>query len=159
MKKIPLTRNLFALVDDSDFESVSKFCWFAYRGGRGWRAGRQISKPEGGKKIQHLHSFLLPGVSRIDHRDGNALNNQRENLRPATHSQNLRAFQHKAIGASSCFRGVCWDKRRKKWLASIKFDGKLRYLGRFQSERVAAKAYDIAAIKFFGEFASPNFSK
>lgn len=157
MKRLSLTQGKFALVDDADFESVCEFKWCAHRTGNRWYAVRGINSRGGKGSIQRLHSFLMPGISEIDHKDGNGLNNQRENLRPVTRSQNSQAFRRKIVGASSKFRGVYWSTSRQKWVAQIHKSNTHLHLGYFELEIDAARAYDAAAIKLFGEFASPNF--
>lgn len=157
MKTIPLTQGQVALVDDADYEAVSQFKWCAMKNRRGFYAGRGVYKTNGKHTVQYLHQFLLPGVSRIDHRDGNGLNNRRHNLRPATNQQNLQGARRKKIGATSRFRGVSWFSQYSKWQASIKVNGKPIHLGYHEVEAKAAKAYDVAARKYCGDFASPNF--
>lgn len=157
MKTIPLTQGLIAQVDDADFKAVNRFKWCAQRIGRNFYAARRFRKPDGKQGYQYLHQFLFPGVLRVDHRDGDGLNNQRYNLRPATNQQNLWGFQRKRPGATSKFRGVSWESRRLTWHARLKISGKSIHLGYFDDETDAACAYDTAAIKYFGEFASPNF--
>lgn len=78
MKTIPLTRGLVALVDDADYEAVSQFKWRAVKNGRRFYAKRTIPKAFGiaSGHFQFLHQFLMPGVARVDHRDGNGLNNR-----------------------------------------------------------------------------------
>lgn len=158
MKTIPLTRGMFALVDDSDFEEVSQFRWQAHRSRRGFYAAHTEARVNGTRRRILMHRLLL-GVKSgdTDHRDGNGLNNQRDNLRVATHRQNLQAFQHKRAGTSSRFRGVSWHPANRKWRALIGLPGKVKHLGMFTHEEDAARAYDAAARQFFGEFASPNF--
>lgn len=79
------------------------------------------------------------------------------------HSPEARTAQSKSqrgrknLTASSVFSGVCWDASRKKWSARIKPDGKQIFLGRFKNEADAARAYDSAAVKFYGPTAKLNF--
>lgn len=157
MREIPLTQGYVALVDDADFEAVNAFKWHVVKKGSRRCVARRQHKSEGFQGIQYLAQFLLPGNIAVDHEDGNGLNNQKYNLRPCTYAQNLRAFRTKSKGKSSSFRGVSWSKARGKWVAKIEFLGKTIYLGRFSCEKAAAGAYDLAATKYFGEFASPNF--
>ena len=157
MKKIPLTQNKFALVDDEDFETVSKFKWYAAK--RGLRLFYAVRTDRQRKVYMHREILgLRPGgVWDGHHFDGCGLNNQRSNLARATTSQNIAGHRDKSAEASSRFRGVGWDGSRKKWRAQTKFGGKSLFLGRFQSEVEAAEAYDAAVRSLFGRFSSPNF--
>ena len=76
----------------------------------------------------------------IDHIDINPINNRIENLRVATHSQNIRN-QNKKKNCSSQYRGVNWDKSSNKWKAQININGKVKYLGLFTNEEEAAETY------------------
>lgn len=91
----------------------------------------------------------------IDHRNGNGLDNRRDNLRRATMSQNI-ANQFPR-GGSSKYKGVCRSKRSGGWLAQICVNRKSIYLGRFGTEEEAARAYDVKAKEVWGEFARLNF--
>lgn len=155
MKKIPLTQGQFALIDDADFKAVNQFKWCAANTRGKFYAVRTEFTPK--RKTLYLHQFLTSRKFRIDHRDGNGLNNQRHNLRPATIKQNGRGFRRKNSGASSKFRGVSWFEAKQKWEAAIRVSGRKIYLGRFKVEEDAARAYDAAARRYFGDFASPNF--
>lgn len=156
MRLIPLTQGKFAMVDDADFDAVNAHKWCAHKIGRRFYAMRAIRKPDGTKWIQHLHTFLLPDAGRVDHRDGDGLNNQRYNLRPATYTQNARGFKRKRARATSQYRGVSWHKKLRKWEACIMVNKKVP-LGYFHDETDAAHAYDAAAVFYFGEWASTNF--
>ena len=111
----------------------------------------------------HNEVAKLAGFSEcevVDHIDGNGMNNIRENLRPSSFSQN-QGNRKKTPGTSSRFKGVTWVKHkyRQCWKATIKAYGESYFLGEFFNEEDAARAYDEAAIKIFGEFAVLNFPR
>jgi hypothetical protein len=163
MKQICITRGLVALVDDCDFESLSKFKWCASKGNSTFYAVRKERTEGNGRTTVKMHRQIL-GLSKgdgiyVDHRNHNGLDNRRENLRACTLSQNS-CNQHIQIRPkSSQYKGVCWDNKRNKWRALIAVNRKRIYLGWFTSEIEAAKAYDQAAVKHHGEFAYVNFPK
>lgn len=151
MKEIPLSRGIVALVDDADFEWLNQYKWHVSPSdGKHLYAAARIN----GKYIR-MHKVLSPDVM-VDHRDGNGLNNQRLNLRPATDAQNSRNTK-KRNGTTSRFKGVYWDKQHRKWRTQIAVLPKRFHIGLFHSEEEAAKAYDSAAMRLFGEFAKTNF--
>lgn len=165
VREIPLSRGKVALVDDEDFEALSRHRWYAHRiprknGPPSFYAARSITRTINGKpknKQVLMHRVLMPGVVQVDHRDGDGLNNVRSNLRPATNSQNAANRRRKLTTASSRFRGVSWDKKRNRWEAHIKVNQRKRHLGLFDREEDAARAYDAAASESFREFAVLNF--
>lgn len=111
-------------------------------------------------KPQHIGVHRAVGLAfignypRFDHKDQMITNNCASNLRPCTSSQNLA--NSKSRKGSSHFKGVSWDKARQRWRAGIMVNYKSMGLGRFDSEIDAAKAYNKAAVKHFGEFACVN---
>src|SRR3970282_2435848 len=102
MRKISLLHGKIALVDNADFESVSKFRWYAHFQRGRWYVVRAINR----KIRRYLHCDLL-GQRGIDHINGDGLDNRRKNLRIASLQNNLRGFRRKLSGTSSKFRGVC----------------------------------------------------
>lgn len=98
----------------------------------------------------------------IDHINGNGLDNRRENLRFASNAQNHTNQKKQRGEYSSKYKGVCYVKRVKKWIAYIGSSKKnsivqRKYLGSYDCEEEAALAYDRAAIEFYDEFALLNF--
>ncbi len=163
MKEIQLTQGQVALVDDEDFERVSQFKWHAifyskYANGGRFIAARTRCTLERRWTVL-LHRFIMNAQQGqiIDHIDGNPLNNQQSNLRFASHAENGRnnAYLLQKHNTSG-FRGVSWNKHKNGWTAQIKYDGRQSYLGLFTDKLEAAKAYNEAAKKYHGEFATLN---
>lgn len=145
------------LVDDEDFEKLSSRTWCIRKTGNKFYAETKERRVI----TILMHRFLMGVDSRsvyIDHKDGNGLNNQKGNLRTATHSDNL--CNRGAIRNSlSKYKGVSWVSSRKKWRASIQKDKVNKSLGYFSSDIDAAIAYDKAAKEIHGEFAFLNFKQ
>jgi hypothetical protein len=156
MKLIPLTKGRFATVSNVDFKKVSRFNWNYCKNGNNEYA-LSFSGPKKARRTISMHR-LVKGFpdSRVDHEDGNGLNNCRSNLRVATQSQNM-ANARKRNDNNSGFKGVSWKRPSRKWCAQIN-PGRVIHLGLFKSPTDAAVAYDQAAIKHFGAFAKTNKS-
>lgn len=160
MKRIELTQGKVALVDDADFESLIQHKWYARKMGNVYYAMRH-----GKRKLTlnqptiFMHRVILglqPGdKQQCDHRDGDGLNNQRANLRVCTNQQNGYSRKKYKVGTSK-YKGVCWSLCAHKWQSQIQVKRTHIYLGYFNSERKAAQAYDVAAIKHHGDFALTN---
>jgi hypothetical protein len=91
----------------------------------------------------------------IDHENGNTDDNRLCNLRIATGAQNCQN-QRRPRNNKSGAKGVSWDKKRLRWVASIMVNGSRHHLGHFQSIDDAADAYEIAARRMSGGFARPD---
>ena len=157
MKQVQLTKGYVTLVDDQDFDFLSQFKWCAGIKHGSCYARRRQNGPQALYRSQQMHRLIM-GVTdpkeKIDHRDGNTLNNQRSNLRICTHAQNL-ANRGVDKRSRSGYKGV--SPLGKKWRAYIVLNYKQKVLGRFDCPIEAAKAYDRAAIEMHGEFCNLNF--
>jgi hypothetical protein len=87
----------------------------------------------------------------VDHIDNNRTNNNINNLRWATLSENgMNALMSK--NNTSGFKGVTFDKKRNKWVAQITFDNKGMLIGRYHTKEEAIEARKLKALELFGEF-------
>lgn len=155
IRRIKLTRGKWATVDDEFYdELVAMGSW--YFNGRYAVRNHNTSK---GHRTVYMHKVVMSMAGRYpakmgDHRNRRTLDNRIDNLRPATKSQNNRNVSLRKNNTSG-FKGVIWHRGR--WLAQIRVDLKNRHVGYFKSKVKAARAYDQAALRYFGEFASTNF--
>jgi AP2 domain len=165
MKTVPLhgakATGRVALVDDSDFALVMQYRWCIWEHHRTGRLpvgpyAQTTVRRKGRPQLSLLMHSLITGYAETDHRDGDGLNNQRSNLRDASHHRQNMANRRKGLRGSSQFKGVSWFAPSRKWKAQIRSDGRHRYLGLFVDERDAARAYDAAALELWGEFARLN---
>jgi len=158
MKQIPLTQGQFAIVDDMDYEWLSKYKWYALwcKNTQSFYALRD-SKQENGKHTLILMAREILGLKRgdkrqSDHKNHHTLDNQRHNLRVCTHQQNQHN-QKPQKNRTSKYKGVSWDKTGRKWRTVIQFNQQQVNVGTYKTEIDAAKAYEQKAKELFGEFA------
>lgn len=158
MKEILLSNGGVCLVDDCDYEYLNSFKWYRKKGNKTFYAERYLGKVDGKYRHIYMHKEIMEknGGLRIDHKDENGLNNQRLNLRFATHGQNL-ANRKVRKNSSSKYKGVSWNEQCKKWDVRLRKNGTQYWLGLFKTEEEAALAYDIKAKDLHKEFAFSNF--
>lgn len=107
-----------------------------------------------GHRVAWFLTYRAWPIFELDHKDGNGLNNRIDNLREVTSQENK--FNTRPKGGTSRFKGVMFDIRRDKFHAAITFNKRNRFLGYFDSEYDAARAYDTASLSYFGEHAKTN---
>ncbi len=152
---IPLSRGLFAVVDESDFEWLNQWKWCADAAGY---AVRGIGK-NGKTQIIKMHRLIMntPFGMGTDHINGSVFDNRRCNLRICTFAENLRNRSVRKDKKSCKYKGVY--KGSNNWQALIYTNGKLLHLGRYSTAKEAAIAYDKAALQYYKEFSRVNFPK
>lgn len=150
---IPLTNGKFAIVDEADAGMILRMgAWSAKANSWGaYYAGRLEGRPQ---RLVSMHA-LIAGCEAPDHVNRNSLDNRRINLRPATPEQN-NANRARYRNSKSGYKGVYWAKRDRKWKAAICVSGRRVSLGLFDDPVEAARAYNAAALKAWGEYAWLN---
>ena len=159
MRTISLTNGGTAFVSNCDYAYLCRWTWHCNSGGYAARDEGNSRIPASRKRYRmHLEIAKRMGMSltpQADHQDRNRLNNQRDNLRSAKRSEQL-ANRGKAKHNTSGYKGVFWHGGTQKWMAQIVVDRKAIYLGVFIKKKTAARAYNTAATKYFGNFACLN---
>lgn len=169
MKKIKLTQNKYALVDDADFEWLNQWRWCAYsKGGNGTKtyyAGSNNGKmnpiiTNSKVKWVAMHRLITecPKGMMVDHIDGNGSNNQRKNLRICSMNSNSKNRTLNSNNKSG-YKGVIYLKKAKGWRSYIRNNYKYFYGNLKFSKLEAAKEYNKLALKYHGEFARLNIFK
>lgn len=157
MKRIPLSRGRYALVDDEDFERLVTFRWHCDSYGY---AKRSIHIGNRKHRNVAMHREIL-GITDsdilVDHMNGDRVDNRRSNLRLSTKSTN-GCNRNKTRANTSGYKGVTKHNQCKsdRWIAQIRVNNRNRYLGLFTTPELAAAAYNRAAVTHFGEFAKLN---
>jgi len=160
MRRIPLTRGRFAKVSDKDYSYLMQWNWYASTVPRTQYARTNVPGGVRRQTTLRMHRLiairmgLAPNI-RVDHINGNGLDNRRRNLRTATSHQN-NGNKRRALTNTSGYKGVHWHKKVQHWIARITVRGEQKHLGCFINRREAARAYNRAARKGFGRFARLN---
>jgi hypothetical protein len=124
--------------------------WYVQKDGTRIRKRKALS-------LHHLIKEVPKGMC-VDHRNGNRLDNRKENLLVTTKKRNAQN-NRKYVNNTSGFKGVryrgCSLRLGERWMAHFYIDGKQRSLGTFSTAEEAAEAYDMAVCEHW-EVVSPE---
>lgn len=150
--EITLNGGNVLIIDDADYEYVSKYKWTASNG----RVVRRETLENGKRRVIYIHRDLLnpPDNLVVDHINGNAMDKRRGNLRICTHSQNSMNKRKPINSKNSSFKGIL--PQNGKYTVIIKREGKAYCGGTYETEIEAAIAYNQKAKELFGDFARLN---
>ena len=152
MKYVELNKDKRTLIDDEDFNYLNKFKWYITP--KGYVIGKV------GNKMILMHREILkaPPDLQVDHKNGDKLDNRKENLRFCTQSQNRANMDkyRKNTSTPRLYKGTVYRRDRKSWRAQIYIIGRNIRSGKCSSEVEAAIKYNELAVKHFGEFAKLN---
>jgi len=158
-RAIPLTQGKYALVDEADYADLIRHSWCVSKNTSGYNGHRKtfyaVRSEKGRATLMHRQVMAAKQGQLVDHINHNGLDNRRSNLRLCSKAENSRN-QRGHRGGSSRYKGVSCDRRSAKWQAGISYEGKYHFLGQFDSEIAAARAYNEKARELFGEFAYLN---
>lgn len=165
MMRLKLTQGKVALLDDEDEGLVIPYRWCAIHNHGNWYGIANIPHPKySGRSLSlQLHRLILglgyTDPQKVDHRDGDGLNNQKSNLRVADSQQNSWNRRGNR-NTTSIYKGVSWHQFKSgngKWRGQLTIDGTKHRLGLFDVEEDAARACDKLMLEMHGEFARLNF--
>ena len=158
---IRMAQPKYAKVDPADYKRLRGYEWLVKKGRNSFYARRHAATAGKAEKetLVYMHQEIIevPDGMVVDHINHDGMDNRSGNLRAASYSQNLCHRKKRPGTTHSKYKGIYWKKKNRKWQACITFERKRIYLGYFENEIDAAKAYDRAAMKYHGEFASLNF--
>lgn len=159
MRQIALSKGMVAIVDDDDYEELSKYKWHILDNKSGYAARNSLPHETFGPRRHHIlmHRAVnkTPDGMHTDHINGNKLDNRKENLRTVTQNENAKNRKKNAKGTSK-YKGVYWHKQHRKWYAQISVNKKTVFLGLFRDEHSAHEAYEQAALRLFGQYKREN---
>ncbi len=158
MKQIELTQGLVAKVDDSCFERLSRHSW-CLLDLRKQRHGLVYAQTRTKTFLVYMHHMVLPlapGMV-VDHKNGDGLDNQRDNLQLVTDGDNKKNRRGLTETNTTGANGVSWDKTRKRFKVDIVAAGKNKFIGRYKTIEEAIKARKAAELSFWGKVYFKDF--
>lgn len=147
--------DMFAIVDEADYDHIAHIRWSVSKEGHNFYAVHTFRADSGKHGKWKLHRLIIPDAEVIDHINGNGLDNRRVNLRACTHAENSRNRRRQHNNRSG-YTGVYFHKGNNGWIAQIKVNNQMVYLGTFATAEEASAARDLAARRYHGRFARLN---
>jgi len=148
MKTIPLTQGYSAIVDDDDYESLSKHSWITVFDGKQRYAKTRIN----GIDIKMHRMILNPSSDKyVDHMNENGLDNRRSNIRVCSPSENMMN-RGSPKNNTSGYKGVTFSKKSGKWQSQIASHGKRYFLGYYETPELAYEVYLNECKRLHGNF-------
>jgi hypothetical protein len=140
MKTIKLTQGFVAIVDDEDYELVSKYAWRVQVDET--RCYAVTGQARDGTYLR-MHNLIKPPHSdlEVDHEDGSGLNNCKSNLQIKTHQLNC---MNRRPNHNKTTKGVRFRESMGRWQARINIGGKIKSIGHFATEEEASNAFKVA---------------
>lgn len=156
IKEIPLTQGFVTIVDEDIYAVLSTVKWYAKynASGNSYYPACNTFNEHRNRITLRMHTVIIPNIPKgyeIDHINGNTLDNRRINLRVCSLREN-RQNRTVSRNKKNKYKGVSWNEKLKKWITRVQ----KKHIGCFNTEEQAANAYNIEAIKQFGEFARLN---
>jgi len=155
----PKYGNREVIIDAEDYDKIKQYNWLVayskqknifYIISHTWKNGKRTTE-----RLSRIILNLTNPKIKGDHINHNTFDCRKQNLRECTNQQNC-CNRKLSKNNTSGFKGVSWNKQMKKWQARIWKNRKVIYLGFFLNKERAAEAYNMGAIKHFGEFANLN---
>lgn len=153
---IRLNGDQLALVDIEDYDLALTYAWRELHGYAYYSSGNKKGLYLHRAIIAHILNRELTRAEVVDHENHDTLDNRRKNLRLTSqhlNQANMVVPKHNTSG----FKGVHWNTARSLWLANIKHEGHVWYVGAYEDIEDAAYGYDQWAMQLRGEFALTNF--
>lgn len=165
--QIPLTNSdKLVTIDDADFNIVKEYTWWEHKvtDRLSYAYGMKLPRKRNGEQVIKMHRLIMGYTKKdglLDHKDGNGLNNCRDNLELITVAQNQQKAnldpERNPRKIHSKFRGVSYLGWHGRYIAYVNNNGQREYLGYFDTDVEAAKARDARAKELHGKFVRLNF--
>jgi len=160
-KLIELNKNMFAIVDEEDYNMLLGYNWRSLYIHHNWYAITSDPSSINCKGNIFMHRLIMNALKGeyVDHINHSGLDNRKGNLRICTNTQNAqnRLPTKDRIGYKGVTKGKTAKKHGERWISGLQYNNIHYHLGTFSTPELAAKAYDEKAKELFGEFALLNF--